>query len=165
MTPPKSEDGYIRMAEDEFEELLARAAERGARRALADVGLEGKEAALDVRDLRSLIECIRFVRRTAVQTAVRPSSPRAFRASRPGSPVDSRDAQGTHRQVSREDSRGKGSNGTVSGLSKCPFRPQNGPSTGLRATSAHHPAEPIAILVRVSRSGHSRGRRDFQARR
>jgi hypothetical protein len=46
-------------------------AERGARRALADVGLEGKEAALDIRDLRSLIECIRFVRRTAVQTAVR----------------------------------------------------------------------------------------------
>jgi hypothetical protein len=71
MTPPKSEDGYVRMAEDEFEDLLARAAERGARRALADVGLEGKEAALDIRDLRSLIECIRFVRRTVVQTAVR----------------------------------------------------------------------------------------------
>lgn len=71
MTPPKSEDGYTRMAESEFEELLARAAERGARRALADVGLEGKEAAFDVRDLRSLIECIRFVRRTVVQTAVR----------------------------------------------------------------------------------------------
>jgi hypothetical protein len=71
MTPPKSEDGYVRMAEAEFEELLARAAERGARRALADVGLEGKDAALDVRDLRGLIECIRFVRRTAVQTTVR----------------------------------------------------------------------------------------------
>jgi len=79
MTPPKpapdrepeSEDVCVRMAEAEFEELLTRAAERGARKALADVGLEGKEAALDIRDLRALIECIRFVRRTAVQTAVR----------------------------------------------------------------------------------------------
>ena len=29
---------------------------------------EGKEAALDIRDLRSLVECIRLVRRTAVWT-------------------------------------------------------------------------------------------------
>jgi hypothetical protein len=71
MTPRKAPDGHVRMTEAELEELLARSAERGARRALVDVGLEGKEAALDVRDLRSLIECIRFVRRTAVQTAVR----------------------------------------------------------------------------------------------
>jgi hypothetical protein len=68
---PGSEDGYVRMAEGEFEELLARAAERGARRALADVGLEGKEAALDIRDLRALLECVRLVRRTVVQTIVR----------------------------------------------------------------------------------------------
>lgn len=53
------------------EALLTRAAERGARRALADVGLEGKEAALEIHDLRALIDCIRFVRRTAVQTTVR----------------------------------------------------------------------------------------------
>lgn len=71
MTPPVPPDRYVRMAEHEFEELLARAAQKGARRALADVGLDGEEAALDVRDLRSLIECMRFVRRTAVQTAVR----------------------------------------------------------------------------------------------
>ncbi len=51
--------------------MLARAAEQGAKRALADVGLEGNEAALDIRDLRSLLDCLRFVRRTAVQTAVR----------------------------------------------------------------------------------------------
>jgi hypothetical protein len=51
--------------------MLARAAEQGAKRALADVGLDGKDAALDIRDLRSLLECLRFVRRTAVQTAVR----------------------------------------------------------------------------------------------
>ena len=38
---------------------------------LADVGLDGDEAALDIRDLRSLVDCIRLVRRTAMQTAVR----------------------------------------------------------------------------------------------
>lgn len=59
------------MTQAEIEELLARAAERGARKALADLGLEGKDAALDIRDLRALIECIRLVRRTAVQTIVR----------------------------------------------------------------------------------------------
>ncbi len=71
MTPPRSDQGLIRMPQADFEEVLARAAEEGAKRALADVGLEGKEAALDIRDLRSLLDCIRLVRRTAVQTSVR----------------------------------------------------------------------------------------------
>jgi len=71
MTPPRSDQGLIRIPQAEFEEVLARAAEEGAKRALADVGLEGKEAALDIRDLRSLLDCIRLVRRTAVQTSVR----------------------------------------------------------------------------------------------
>ena len=58
------------MPDVEFEELLARAASEGARRALADAGIDGRDAALDIRDLRALLDCIRFVRRTAVQTAV-----------------------------------------------------------------------------------------------
>lgn len=69
MTPPRSQ-GFVRMPDAEFEAILTRAAEEGAKRALADVGLDGKDAALDIRDLRSLLDCIRFVRRTAVQTAV-----------------------------------------------------------------------------------------------
>ena len=71
MIPPTLTERNVRLAEDEFEELLARAAQKGARRALLDVGLDGKDAALDIRDLRSLLECLRFVRRTAVQTMVR----------------------------------------------------------------------------------------------
>ena len=67
----RSDQGHFRIPEPEFEAILARAAEEGAKRALADVGLEGKEAALDIRDLRSLVECIRLVRRTAVHTTVR----------------------------------------------------------------------------------------------
>ena len=70
MSPRRSGDGHLRMPDAEFEELLARAAEEGAKRALADVGLDGQEAAMDVRDLRALLASIRFVRRTAVQTTV-----------------------------------------------------------------------------------------------
>lgn len=52
-------------------QILTRAAEEGAKRALADVGLEGDVAALDIRDLRRVVDCIRLVRRTAMQTVVR----------------------------------------------------------------------------------------------
>ena len=69
MTPRRHDDS-LRMSEAEFEELLARAAKEGARRALADAGLDGRNAALDIRDLRSLLASIRFIRRTAVQTTV-----------------------------------------------------------------------------------------------
>ena len=71
MTPRRSDTGFVRMPDAEFEAILTRAAEEGAKRALADVGLDGDEAALDIRDLRSLVDCIRLVRRTAMQTAVR----------------------------------------------------------------------------------------------
>ena len=55
MSPPTRQDTNLRIPEAEFEEMLARAARQGARRALADVGLEGQDAALDIRDLRSLL--------------------------------------------------------------------------------------------------------------
>lgn len=50
--------------------MLERAAEEGARRELSDVGLGGKDAVLTIHDMRSLLECIQFVWRTGVQTAV-----------------------------------------------------------------------------------------------
>jgi hypothetical protein len=61
----------ISLPSDEFEALLERAAETGARRALHEVGLDGTEAAEDIRDLRSLLAGFRLARQTAVQTAVR----------------------------------------------------------------------------------------------
>lgn len=70
MNHPGTDLAHVRMADAELEAMLARAAEEGARRALADVGLGGKDAVLTIHDMRSLLECIRFVRRTAVQTAV-----------------------------------------------------------------------------------------------
>lgn len=42
-----------------------------ARRALADVGLDGPEAAIDIHDLRTLLDSLRIARRTAWQTIVR----------------------------------------------------------------------------------------------
>lgn len=70
MTPRRPDD-QVRLPEAEFEALLEQAAERGARKALADVGLEGDTAAADVRDLRSLLDAFKIVRTTALQTAVR----------------------------------------------------------------------------------------------
>jgi hypothetical protein len=53
-----------------LEKLLERAAETGARRALREVGLDGKNAAEDIRDLRSLLAGFRLAKQTAVQTSV-----------------------------------------------------------------------------------------------
>ena len=71
MNRPSMEDGHVRMPEEEFEELLELAAERGAKKALADVGLIDEHAANDIRDLRSLLGAVRMAKRTAWQTVVR----------------------------------------------------------------------------------------------
>ena len=71
MNRPSMEDGHVRMPEEEFEELLELAAERGAKKALADVGLIDEHAANDIRDLRSLLGAVRMVKRMAWQTVVR----------------------------------------------------------------------------------------------
>ncbi|PZP50560.1 MAG: hypothetical protein DI596_15045 [Azospira oryzae] len=71
MSPPTLQDGMVVMPRDEFEDLLARAAERGARRALADVGLDGPDAANDIRELRGLLEAFNTAKHTAWQTVVK----------------------------------------------------------------------------------------------
>jgi hypothetical protein len=70
MTPPAGDGPRITLSGSDFEALLERAAEK-ARRALADVGLDGEHAAEDVHDLRSLLAALRLVRTTALQTAMR----------------------------------------------------------------------------------------------
>ncbi len=59
------------MRKEDFDDLLDHAAQRGAERALASLGLENGHAARDIRDLRSLIEAWREARRTMWQTAVK----------------------------------------------------------------------------------------------
>ena len=61
----------LNLRPDDLDELLTRAAERGAERALACLGLQNGHAAADIRDLRGLIEAWREARRTAWQTAVK----------------------------------------------------------------------------------------------
>ena len=54
-----------------FDDLLSRAAERGAARALAHLGLENGRAARDIGELRSLLEAWRDARHTAWLTTVK----------------------------------------------------------------------------------------------
>jgi hypothetical protein len=61
----------LNLRPEDLDELLTRAAERGAERALACLGLENGHAAADIRDLRGLIDAWREARRTAWQTSIK----------------------------------------------------------------------------------------------
>jgi sugar phosphate isomerase/epimerase len=61
----------VSLPQEEFEEILERAAERGARHALSDVGLEGPEAANDIRELRGLLDAFNEAKKTAGLTIVK----------------------------------------------------------------------------------------------
>lgn len=71
MTTPKEKEGMVVVPKDEFESLLNSAAERGAERVLAHLGLENGHAARDIRELRDLLEAWRDARRTAWQTLIK----------------------------------------------------------------------------------------------
>ena len=68
-TPQQAD--ILNLRPEDLDELLTRAAELGAERALACLGLENGHAAADIRDLRGLIDAWRDARRTAWQTAVK----------------------------------------------------------------------------------------------
>jgi hypothetical protein len=57
----------ISMPEAAFEELIEAAAARGARKALAEVGLADEHAAGDIHDLRGILKAISAVKRGALQ--------------------------------------------------------------------------------------------------
>ncbi len=59
------------MRKEDFEDLLNGAAERGAERALARLGLENGHAARDIGELRELLEAWRDARRTAWRTTIK----------------------------------------------------------------------------------------------
>ena len=64
-------ENMLLLRREDFDDLLDRAAERGAERCLAHLGLENGHAAKDIRELRDLLEAWRDARRTAWQTAVK----------------------------------------------------------------------------------------------
>ena len=65
-----SQQSIILRPED-LDDLLTRAAERGAERCLAHLGLENGHAARDIRELRDLLEAWREARHTAWQTIIK----------------------------------------------------------------------------------------------
>ena len=64
-------ENMLLLRKEDFDELLTHAAERGAERVLAHLGLENGHAARDIRELRDLLDAWRDARRTAWQTTVK----------------------------------------------------------------------------------------------
>lgn len=58
------------ISDAELKEMLREAAEWGAKRALADIGLHDDEAGTDVKELRGLLETWRDAKKTAFKTTV-----------------------------------------------------------------------------------------------
>lgn len=56
---------------DQIEEMLERAAERGARRALKDVGLSDEDAIHDMHEIRDLLDSWRSVKKTVGHTVIK----------------------------------------------------------------------------------------------
>lgn len=65
------ENSSIVLTKDELNTLLDQAAERGAERCLAHLGLENGHAARDIRELRDLLDAWRDARKTAWQTTIK----------------------------------------------------------------------------------------------
>ena len=58
-------ENMLLLRKEDFDELLNSAAQRGAERCLAQLGLENGSAARDIGELRELLEAWRDARRTA----------------------------------------------------------------------------------------------------
>ena len=76
MTEPEQQpaalvENMLLLRREDFDDLLDRAAERGAERCLAHLGLENGHAARDIRELRDLLEAWREARHTAWQTIIK----------------------------------------------------------------------------------------------
>ena len=61
----------VTLPQEEFEGMLERAAERGARAALHGVGLDGADAAHDIRELRNLLDAFNEAKKTAGLTIIK----------------------------------------------------------------------------------------------
>ena len=61
----------LNLRPEDLDDLLTKAAERGAERCLAHLGLENGHAARDIRELRDLLDAWRDARHTVWQTAIK----------------------------------------------------------------------------------------------
>ena len=67
---PALVENMLLLRKEDFDELLDRAAERGAERCLAHLGLENGSAAQDIRDLRDLLDALRDIGRASCRERV-----------------------------------------------------------------------------------------------
>ena len=63
--------GNVQLTPEELEAMLDRAAKRGARAALQEMGLHDEDAARDLEDVRQLLSSWRETRRAVWSTVVR----------------------------------------------------------------------------------------------
>jgi 2-iminoacetate synthase ThiH len=63
--------GQTTLTPEELEAMLDRAAKRGAKQALAAIGLHDENAAIDVREMRSLLEAWRDTRKSIWNTSIK----------------------------------------------------------------------------------------------
>ena len=70
-TGPMERRQMMTLPKQDFEDMLERAAERGARHALHEVGLDGADAAHDIRELRNLLDAFNEAKKTAGLTIVK----------------------------------------------------------------------------------------------
>ncbi len=61
----------VTMPQADFEQMTERAAEKGARHALHGVGLDGEDAAHDIRELRNLLDAFNEAKKTAGLTIIK----------------------------------------------------------------------------------------------
>ena len=61
----------IKLSSDELEEMLDRAAKRGAKLVLRELGLQDETAAVDIREIRSLLETWRQTRQSIWNTFIK----------------------------------------------------------------------------------------------
>ena len=71
MEPKPKDNSTIQLRREDFDAILEQAAEKGAERCLAHLGLENGHAARDIRELRDLLHAWRDARRTVWQTAIK----------------------------------------------------------------------------------------------
>lgn len=69
--PPMERRTMVSIPHEELEHMLERAAKRGAWHALREAGLDGEDAAYDIRELRSLLDAFNEAKKTAGLTLVR----------------------------------------------------------------------------------------------
>jgi hypothetical protein len=71
MDVPTERRKMVTIPQEEFEGMLERAAQRGAKHALHGVGLDGEDAAHDIRELRNLLDAFNEAKKTAGLTIIK----------------------------------------------------------------------------------------------